>query len=442
MEESLNEENSADFSSEIRNILSGYYDEQKTNWRNSEYTVEDIEKFFTEEYLSSLDEEQYGLLLSRFPSEMATHVTRQGVRDHTGMIEHRAGMGEYSSGFMNILEAGRLSSVVGKFLEGEKQDEALGDYFKWLVGQYREHCPWVKGTDRELIESEVEKLKVGANLVLDGDRNLNWHRNNGGFGDSSALHLAKDVVLDQFYGGETQNEIFFAYPIGHFFADHQFADTSALGVDKNNDIWAWTRDNKGLSLDAGLVFIPCDTPVDRNTGSRYFLDEQMKPKVDDNRLIEMTNLINNDEFTHFLEEVYQKFDEDWKKAYELQENFASDLRNRFSISDRKIIRALQGSVDNYQFRKYLLNEPDMLDRTASDFAGELLESACAYYQESEDRIPSKEYWESYFANNPEKKPNKVVYYNSSPTKALENWMWDHGLKIIIKRGMMKHIVLK
>ena len=53
------------------------------------------------------------------------------------------------------------------------------------------------------------------------------------------------------------------------------------------------------------------------------------------------------------------------------------------------------------------------------------------YELSETRISSREYWEKYFQENPDKKPSKVVYYSGGdPSRALDEWREKNG---IIKR---------
>lgn len=63
---------------EAKTILENFYLEQKWKWEESGYAREDITKYFSEGNLTSLPLEDYALLLKRFPSEMVTHVTRQG----------------------------------------------------------------------------------------------------------------------------------------------------------------------------------------------------------------------------------------------------------------------------------------------------------------------------------------------------------------------------
>ncbi|MDI6734504.1 MAG: hypothetical protein QMD50_03405 [Patescibacteria group bacterium] len=51
------------------------------------------------------------------------------------------------------------------------------------------------------------------------------------------------------------------------------------------------------------------------------------------------------------------------------------------------------------------------------------------YAEAKDATSSKEFWEARFAENPARKPSKIVYYKgSSPTWALYEWRDAQGIR--------------
>lgn len=414
---------------EAQEMLDSYYAKQKAEWREAGYEEEDVKRYFTEENLSSLDLDDYALLLSRFPSEMATHVTRQGVRDHTSMDEHRAGMGEYSDGFVKILEDGRLRSLVSKLLASEDREETIGEFFKWLVEQTRLHNSWIKVSDREIIENVIEKEKRGVDdWQSEQEDEFIYNTNSGSYSDRSALHLARGVVMDSCYGGEEKNEAFFAYPVGHFFAEHQFQNKGMDNIDKNNDTWLWTKENKGLSVNAALVFLPKSTPVDPETGSKYFLDEERKPVVDMERLEQITKLIDDPDFVSF----YINFSESYRKSdqerFEKGQGFEKELAERFNISDPIVTKMISESVKDYEVCNDLLNETkDQKVEARGKLAERILLGAGSYFQPAQETVPAQEYWERYFTNNPELKPSKVVYYEGTPTKALERWQSENGI---------------
>ena len=95
----------------IKTIIDDFYKQQETTWENSPYNREDITKYFNEDNLSKMSLQEYELLLKRFPSEVVTHVTRQGVRDHTGHMWHHGGLDKHSNGFVDIVKDGRIRSL-------------------------------------------------------------------------------------------------------------------------------------------------------------------------------------------------------------------------------------------------------------------------------------------------------------------------------------------
>ena len=416
------EENGKDERAEANQILRDYYEKQKQLWRESGYDADDVKKYFTEENLEKLNVQDYALLLSRFPSEMATHVTRQGLRDHTGMMEHRAGMGEFANNFIDILKDGRLNSMVENFLSQEKKVEALGDYFKWLVSQLRIHSPWIKGTDKELISSMIDSWRQTAGEIQDGKR-VNASINGcGSFGDRAAFHMARNAVLNSYYGGETENEIFFAYPIANLFVDHKFTDSWA-GVDKHNDMFIWSKDSLGLSVDASLVFLPRSTEVDQKTGSRYHLDENLNPIVNSEAINTLNDYFHSSEFIDMLKKMYETSIEVQKNTDSNVEKTSSFIKTKLGDIDENVFNAIIKSIFNSKldsFLKYHFEKSS--DQQILNFVSEMLSSVQAYYKKAENTVKAEEYWETYFSNNPELKPSKIIYYDGDPTRALEDWL--------------------
>src|SRR6185503_4609999 len=95
--------------------------------------------------------------------------------------------------------------------------------------------------------------------------------------DKIAVHFAAQMVADQFYGGERNNEVFFVYPSDFIASQHEYAFngwekdfTKPQSETKWNDVFVWPSnlENPGISVDAGLVFLPDHTPVDPETGSK------------------------------------------------------------------------------------------------------------------------------------------------------------------------------
>ena len=113
---------------EAKEILANFHKEQKEKWAGTEYTKEDIVRNFSEEHLASLSLEEYVLLLKRFPGEMVAHVTRQGIRDHTGHMFHAANEGAYADSFMRMVEDGRMRSPLGVYLVESEKEQAIAKF--------------------------------------------------------------------------------------------------------------------------------------------------------------------------------------------------------------------------------------------------------------------------------------------------------------------------
>ena len=242
-------------------MLADFYDGEKKKWREAGYTKEDITKNFSEEHLASLSMEDYALLLQRFPGQMVTHTTRQGVRDHNGMLEHSAGMGEQHNGFKDILASGRVLSPLGVALS---QAESRKDICKFLNDK------------NEPTEEDVPGMVVRLKQLTEPK----------GFNDKSAQHYAVERVVDNFYGGERGNETFVAYPSAFVASQTKFNKDPTEEVpdhsQNHNDLYVWTDEDKGVSVNAGVVFIPKNAQVDPTSGSLYEMDESGRPIEDEN----------------------------------------------------------------------------------------------------------------------------------------------------------------
>ena len=276
----------------VRGLLSEFYEAQKRKWERSPHTKEEIIKYFNEEHLASLSLEEYALLMRRFPGEMVTHVTRQGVRDHIGHMFHTVDQGKYVSGFTRMLTDGRLRSPLGvSLLEGAK-DAAIAKHLQL------DHC-----------KTKKEAMDELAALV--GDRS---QENPGSYVDLAAIHFAAEEVADSYYGSETGNEIFVAYPSALVAAQYYFNGTlTEASGDYWNDQWVWANEERGIDLDAGIVFIPRDAKVDRKTGSRYELTENLLPLVNQEYKDAIERMVNDPDFYYIaaqIKEISGQFTED------------------------------------------------------------------------------------------------------------------------------------
>lgn len=387
-----------------REILKAFYAEQKAKWEKSGCTKEDMRKYLNEEHLSSLNMEEYILLMRRFPSEMIAHVTRQGVRDHVGHAFHRNGENVFHNGFKEITKSGRLKNALGiKIVEGQKE-ESIAKFLKLDQCQNRRQA--------------MDKL-LPITRPIDQE---------GSYADRSAVHFAAEEVSDAYYGSEKGNEIFVAYPSAYIAANYYFTGRLDEGGGGYwNDQWVYVNEEKGMSLDAGLVFIPSETSVDPKTGSRYELDKDGNPIPNDALKNELSGVLQNPSFRDFSEEAIKKLYSSNFKSRSDVEAFRQKLQDEYGVMDRKA----QMAVLDYDFLKsgrIKDDDPQKAERLNSTVES-ALEASGLLFKAAKDAIPAKEYWEKYFQENPGQKPSKIVYYDEDdPTRALHEWRKKNGLE--------------
>ncbi|PJE73302.1 MAG: hypothetical protein COV00_00530 [Candidatus Tagabacteria bacterium CG10_big_fil_rev_8_21_14_0_10_40_13] len=412
---------------EPKRMLDNFYAEQKKKWENAPYTKEDITKYFSEEHLASLSLKDYALLLKRFPGEMVAHVTRQGIRDHVGMVYHTAGEGAYAEGFMKIVEDGRLRSPLGVYLIENEKEKAVTRFLQLDKFQNKEEAlNYHLATLTETRQGEA-----------------------GSYADRMAVHFATEEVADCYYGSEKGNEIFITYPSAHIASQYYFSgQLKESGGGYWNDQWVWANEERGMDLNAGLVFIPEEAKVDKKTGSRYELDENKNPVKNSEYQATFRKVVDSADFHNFTKQVMEitgELNQHWdepnlssrnQELLEKLEPFRQKLEHGFGITDRR----LQHSVLDYynlfsldiQKRNQEEGKEDPAHSIDSDIEGALQKEGILF-SEAKDTISSKEFWEARFAENPTKRPSKIVYYKGlSPTRALYEWQETQGISRKVK----------
>lgn len=398
---------------EAKVILENFYKNQKKKWAQSEHTKEDITKYFSEENLSSLSLEDYTLLLKRFPREMVAHVTRQGIRDHVGMVYHTAGEGAYANGFMKMLEDGRLRAPLGVYLIENEKEQAIAKFLHLDNFQNKEEA--------------LNYLATLTNAQESGP---------GSYMDRMSVHFATEEVADCFYGSEKGNEIFIAYPSAYIASQYYFnGQLNKSGGGYWNDQWVWANEEKGMNLKAGLVFIPEEARVNKETGSRYELDESKNPIKNIGYQTAFRKVIDFPDFHDFANQVMKitgKLNQHWdepnlsSKNQELLkelEPLRQKLKQEFGITDKR----LQYAILDYQ-NLFSLDIHKKDQQKVDSIINEALKKEGILFSEAENTISSKEFWETYFAKDITKKPSKIIYYKGSdPTNALWQWRTKQGV---------------
>ena len=416
----------SNFAEKTEKLLKDFYNSETERWKKAEYTAEDVEKYFNPEHLASLSIEEYELLLQRFPSQMVTHVTRQGVRDHLGAVQHFAGLHKHWDGFKDIMEGRVLRHQLSLFLGEEEKYDQIKKFIKEGIIDL-DACP-----DKELA------LNALNNFV-----DIQSTNHDGSLWDYTSVHVATEEVANAHYGAEQNNEIFFTFPSALIASQYAYSGqlNKAEGGYHNNQL-VWAKDEEGLPIDAGIVFIPKNTMVSRKNGSRYELDGEMKPAENaelfeslEKKILkpelktltsEMISYLGNLPFDAkriiSLKEEEVAFDE--KTVWNNLNNFKKRIEEIVETKDPRIVnmfflydsllslnKIYEGNVDTKKLTKDMLYIQGL------------------YFKEAEDSVRAEEYWESYFSENPKSRPSKIVYYEQSdPTTALLKWIENKNLK--------------
>lgn len=405
-------------------ILTTFYAHEQKRWANAEVNWETIDRYFSPEHLASASMEEYVLLLRRFPQEMVTHVSRRGIRDHAKLSEHQDDQPyRHHDAFDRLLEDGHLQSAVGIKL---RQDTAEA----YVAGELRLY----EGMSREDAEANLQRIL--------------HHRGWASFADHTAVHFAAEDVAHEYYGSERGNETFVAYPSALIAAAYEFGghytDLSKPNSDATrNDVWVWAKEEEGLPLNAGIVFLPSDSRVDPKTGSRYQLTPENTPIFDPDATALYDRLATNEALHAFIlesyrsdltareriaqEENYNTIRIDTRYAQEggkLRNAFNERLASEFDVRDTRVQDQLYGMEGKRFTRQIQAREQWERDMYRNRF----LQDAGIHLKAAEHTVSGKEFWEAYFVQHPHRQPSKIVYYEGGdPMKALHDWRHTNGI---------------
>ncbi|MBU4360438.1 hypothetical protein L6278_00525 [Candidatus Parcubacteria bacterium] len=262
------------------------------------------------------------------------------------------------------------------------------DYAKEVIKDY---IAVLKEHDRDISKEEILD-KVSSRLL--GDVMPSGTRK----GDKSGFHVGVNDILSHYYGSEINYDIYFYYP-AEVVAKNYYHDISlkaypnARNSDWYNDQIIFTQ-GKGIPVDAGICCIPESIEVDKNTGSQYKLDENMKPILDS---------VTQNHIEFFREEggEYGLF----RKILDQLKDTKKDQKNKSE--------ELQRVSEELKFKNYdiFLKFYENYRRTnGCDLERFYKQNQMIYIKpEKEKLVTSKEFWENYFNKNPDKKPNKIIY---------------------------------
>jgi len=211
------------------------------------------------------------------------------------------------------------------------------------------------------------------------------------------------------------------------------------------------NEEHGMDINAGIVFIPKEAEVGRHTGSRYELDENRKPIVNQDFLNALQAFSDSPGFASFSSEIMEVTGKGTAGSLGDPEKlapFRTRLEREFGMKDKH----LQDAAMNYQALFSLKVNKDSLatsgkpesklywEKEIASTLGLALKREGIYYREAGDKVASEDYWEEYFKEHPEQRPSKVVYYKGNdPTRALGEWKKANGIRKKSESGSEKHL---
>ncbi|MBU4314815.1 hypothetical protein KJ673_00215, partial [Patescibacteria group bacterium] len=403
-------------------IFNIFYTKEQERWESADVDWDVIDRYFTIEELSKMSIEDYVKLLRRFPQEMVTHVSRHGIRDHySQLVGHDTGFDQFSDGFDKLLEQHMILSPFGIKLEEDTKKEFVAGELGLYDGMSRVQA--IARLEKKLDES-------------------GW----ASFNDFSAVHVAVEQVADSIYGSERGNEVFVAFPSALIASKFEFgghhSDLSKANSDvTRNDAWIWAKDTEGIPIDVGIVFLPSDARVNLETGSKYSVDEEKRPRFHQEYIDAIIDIIEDENISKAIidtrEAIFnlpQKYSWNSDIGYGLEyEKEKKDLIDRLreqilgKNSDQRLADAITGNIQKIT-EAIEHNGHKGWEDYAESIIKDVLRQNDLYYVEADNVVDSKTFWESYFAKYPERKPSKIVYYEGGdPTLAFKKWREENGI---------------
>lgn len=405
-------------------MLEAYYAKMET----MPLSNEEKRELLRPEVLAELSTEEYIALWRRLNPHFLSHVTRQGFRDHNAMIYHSAGLQEFHDGLTSVLRDQKLLRPPMAVRDG------------------------LLARDETSIQKFLEDWALQAENEEEAKKRLNAQLNHSlatapNYPDKTAVHFAAQIVADGYYGGEKSNEVFFLYPSDVLASQHDYAFngsekdfTKPQSETKWNDIFVWpsTLDNPGIPVDAGVVFLPENTPVDPETGSKYASEiktvdsEEKRVMVEDEKLVSafVAWAMSLTEESPAVKAYKDYYDErDYWKQRSMEKDFVDVIRQEMLAlgfceeAADDLTHEVSCNLQAFTYHGKL----DWGDSTPEEAAKSRLRSASANWKRAENTISAKEYWEAYFDQHPEQKPKHLVFYGGTPTTAIHEFQTRHNI---------------
>lgn len=399
-----------------KELLKAYYEKQETQ----PLTNPEKRELLVPEVLESLSTEEYIALWRRLNPYFLSHVTHQGFRDHNAMFYHSGGLQQFHEGFVSVLgDEKQLRPPLAINGLRTRDEVSVRAYLnRWVL----------EAPNQQEAEDRFNKL---LHFSLASAPH---------YPDKTAVHLATQLVADEFYGGERGNEIFFLFPSDIIASQYNFAFngwekdfTKPQSETKWNDVFVWpvTVDNPGIPVDTGFVFLPENTPVDPDTGSKYASEVRIIDGKEQRVLVEDTNLVNT------FQEWARNLNDESPVAKALAEYKSVETHGEEDVQRRT--RGVLSEVLTQELQKLSFSDDavkafvqkfnvNLIIRSLDEkILVEDLREAGANWKRAENPVPSKDYWELYFTRHPDLKPKHLIYYNGGPTTAIYEFQQKNNI---------------
>lgn len=406
-------------------------------------------KLLKPEVLSTLSVDEFFILWRRLDPWFVSHVTRHGIRDHNSMWEHSAGLEDWHDSASKIFESdGRLLTPFAA--------QGLGSFSAADIEGFLAKSILKSPTRQEA--KETFNATVNASLAIAPN-----------YPDKTAVHFAVQTVLDDYYGGESGNEIFFVIPADVIASQHLF-HSSKFDLDrpdenrKFNDLFVWPADHQKpfISANNGICFLPKSTLVDPETGSKYATQLEVVDGI--TKRIPIKDQIICQKFSSWVESISEAkgivsnielLKSEQQKLTQLnQARYSSrggsvELEYQFRDQSRLVdasAKYLQTGIESElgkigmpvdciesiaeKVTKVAINARDMdqlIDNLNEAFVSQMIDKFKLEFRRADLPITAEEFWRGHFEKNPTHSPARIIFYDGSPTQAVRDCLIENDV---------------
>lgn len=257
----------------IEEIKKEYENKFNEILKNCPLTPEERKEYLSTEAMEKMSLDDYLILTKRLSGEAFYHVTRYGVRENTFMSTgggHTMGKGEFVNNLTPLLEDGRIKDCTTTVLSNKERAQSM--------------------INEEFLREQKESGKSAEEVA----EKILANYGTGYFLDRESSHFSYGEQKHHMYGGENNYQFYFYYPVEYILQNDFYHSTresqitigqgyyyNRLGIKQQYNDFEIFNFGEGVPIDAGILCITGDIPVDPKTGSQYKL-ENGKPVVGEN----------------------------------------------------------------------------------------------------------------------------------------------------------------